>query len=274
MRIAIVLSGQARFADLGAAKLKSDLPGGDFFFHTWTDETVKNYAEWIDPTKIEITPVNKLIKNLNPIAYTVTSAQKVFTESQRRLTVKYPQLLTLFHMFHSMKTADALRIQHEEEGNFKYDMVIRSRFDFLPLSNLEIRNFSEFELFTPDLLKHSKVPCDWLMISSSDVMTRVCNLHYSLFEYVSEVDEVAGENLVSLHLQKSGIFNVKFHMSGVLIRDRRLKDLRFGKISLGHNPKLFMRKKTTLFLDISKVKLFKLLEKNFVVKKIRRIIHN
>lgn len=96
----------------------------DVFISTWTDNTY-------DPSELWslYKPKRLLIGSMNSIKDKIDK----FNEFTKKNGIS--QVLgSMYPLFYKLYTANQLRIQYQEENNFKYDIIIRTRFDL---------NFSE-----------------------------------------------------------------------------------------------------------------------------------
>ena len=151
MKIALCLSGQARFVEqcynevLYPYVLESN--NIDIFIHTWVIDKSQINKHFINGGGHIMGPVikeNQIQSTLdlyNPVSY------KVEPQIQFELG-KFPERILpgirsdyLYSMFYSIYQSNKLKSEYEIKNNFKYDWVIRSRFDVKLNSKI---NFNEF----------------------------------------------------------------------------------------------------------------------------------
>ena len=133
-RVALCLSGQPRYIDQGYYFIYKHLLSKydiDVFIHTWWNSdyigddfqmtNLKRDARWDKDTLLKIS------KYYNP--------KKIKTEDQKEFDyfrdVDYggQHPISPYSMFYSIKESNKLKTQFEIENNFKYDIVIRCRFE-------------------------------------------------------------------------------------------------------------------------------------------------
>jgi len=133
MRIAICLSGQPRTIDYSAPNILQYFSGDhdyDFFCHSWDYNTYKRKKPNPEPDEHpvywdgdESVDVNWLTEKINlykPKKFTIES---VGTFNNRRFPWD--------SLSYSMMCANNLKKQYEIENNFRYDFVVRSRYDII-----------------------------------------------------------------------------------------------------------------------------------------------
>lgn len=242
MRIALVLSGQARFADIAYRVGALNYKMYDIFFHTWSGDEHPQLAPWLNRTNVYLTPIDELIEIFHPVKYSITT-QNIFQNNEIRARCQEsPEINALHHMFQSIYLADACRKEYETNNGFNYDLVIRCRFDLLTLSSVPHSMVPNNVIYTPYLLKHKESPCDWLFMASSPTMTKISDLFLKFSNYLDFGIQKSGEELLKHHLKINGIANSNFSISAILIRDRKLQDVRFGSITFSHSKKIWSRK--------------------------------
>lgn len=139
MKTAICISGQPRnvnlaFPNINQTLLEPNSP--DVFIHLWLDKgdlDKSHFNSWGQSVgTINNDVIGDIFKKYNP--------KKIKIENQ----IHFPQFnkynlsnyqKNMVSMLYSMKQSNNLKIDYELENNFKYDAVIRSRFD-LTLENI------------------------------------------------------------------------------------------------------------------------------------------
>jgi hypothetical protein len=206
MKIAICLSGQPRFLEKGyiniSNKILSSNNDFDFFIHTWwssdliNQKSNRNYT--FEDNSIE------MITNLYKPKGFINQPQKMFNIKQ---DVDYETLnpISPYSMFYSIKIANYLKSFFENENNFKYDLVIRCRFDILLENiNLNFDKINDNEIYLDTV--GSGFPNDQFAISNSKTMDYYCSLYDNLELYYKEgVRNFVGERILRYHLEKGNI---------------------------------------------------------------------
>lgn len=240
-KIALVFSGQPRFASIGAAAQLKILPQADLFFHTWSVNSIDDVAPWVDKLKIKFDDIDAIIKNPQTKKYEIAENNNVKKS-------KWTYKSSLYSMYFSIYQADKLRQEYELANNFEYDIVIKTRFDFLPWGKM----FSDIHpnvVLTPKLRKYPYRDCDYFFVANSPTMTKITSLYNHLDELYNFKDFKAGEELLAAYALKQDVILCEFDTSGILIRDSKIEEKYFSKIRFKDSPILFMQFK---FLDIQK----------------------
>ena len=169
MKIALCLSGQIRsYQKSYEYYLKNLIENNDVdvFIHTWNIDT---------DIYTELNTFNQLKETFKPKSF---SLSKQFPEDQfKNYTVideRWPAKNT-FQMWYSVFKANELKREHELTNGFKYDMVVRTRFDFALNTKIDL-NIEKNKLYVPnDLIKGTIDPNqmaanDQFAYGDSDVM--------------------------------------------------------------------------------------------------------
>ena len=204
MRIAVCLSGQPRFLERGFKQISEKITSKydvDFFVHTWWNND-----------------------NMNAIG---SNRSHIFDENTLELIMRYykpklmlnePQInfniyddvdyelinpISPYSMFYSIKVSNDLKSFYEKKNNFKYDAVIRCRFD-ISIENFDI-NLSEIDLsyIYTDTVGNG-FPNDQFGLSNSENMDYYSSLFDKINNYYNEgVRNFVGERLLRYHLKDS-----------------------------------------------------------------------
>ncbi len=93
------------------------------------------------------------------------------------LSHDYDRRFSLLSQFYKLKECFKIMQDYEHENNFKYDIIIRSRFDVSPFdqSSLPIDSDIDQKIYTPfdNYTKHIN---DWIVIGNREIMSKYC--HY------------------------------------------------------------------------------------------------
>lgn len=143
MKIAICISGQPRNLNKSYPGIKEKLLdpySPDVFIHTWYNKEdigtnrVNSWGHKIEENLNQFT-LSNIFEKYNP--------KKFKIENQINFCLPLELQDTNYHfnmtsMLYSMNEANNLKKQYEAENNFKYDVVIRTRFDLNILDELNI----------------------------------------------------------------------------------------------------------------------------------------
>ena len=132
MKIAVCLSGQPRTIDVAAPNILQYFSGEyqcDYFCHVWDYNTYKRRTlfpvpgeqpvYWEGDTPVDVGWLNDKVNLFNPKKYIIDSVKAIGAGfSWASLT-------------YSMMMANHLKKQYEIENNFRYDLVVKSRYDLI-----------------------------------------------------------------------------------------------------------------------------------------------
>ena len=206
MKKAISFSGQSRFVKEGYESLKRnlhDFENYDIFIHTWEGPLNKD-CDLYKPKKIVIEPQ----KNVIP------SIVKEYSNAH----------FIHFSMFYTMKESLRLKQEYEKENNFKYGLVIRTRFD------IGLETFIQPELYdlkqgvySPDVCANPAVISDWFNFSDSKTIDLYEEIYDNIVEYHKKgVIITSGEEIITHMLNTKNISIKKIKSELFLLRDRAI----------------------------------------------------
>jgi len=158
MKIAVLLCAQPRFLNLTYKRIKEEFnfPNAqvDFFIHFWniigfspaceklerqiTDDNLEEYIKYLNPKKYKIEDYSEL----NDLTFLLKNTHDfLFSEWQPGDNTKVHKKLTLrnihnknryqYGQWFSQKKAYLLMEEYEQENNFKYDIVIKTKSDYI-----------------------------------------------------------------------------------------------------------------------------------------------
>lgn len=178
MKVALCISGQMRFLESGFQKLNNNLllPNNcDVFIHSWFDDSMvgENYSSrWNYKVNQNIT--TDAINLYNPKLYNFESPMdfndKVDKYDEKRVLGVYPRSIKASHsMFYSIMKCNDLKIKYEKDNNFKYDCVIRARFDYNLNTKIDVSKLDLNNIYVNNGCTHEKLCVnDHIAISNSD----------------------------------------------------------------------------------------------------------
>ena len=90
----------------------------------------------------------------------------------------------------------------KKKNNFKYDIVIRSRFDIIiDKFDIDLNNINSSHIYTHSL--GNGFPNDQLAVSSSETMDYYCDIFDKIDDYYNEgFKEFVGERILKHHLNE------------------------------------------------------------------------
>jgi len=146
MKIAVCLSGQPRTVRYAAKSIINYFSGDyevDYFCHSWNYNNWKgktsNNVTWSDD---EVLTVEQVYDNL-----LIFGPKGIEVHTKEEL----PNIGSWESLFYSIMRANNLKKQYEIENKFRYDLVVRARYDtvYSPGTNFIIPdNFDDLDIFT------------------------------------------------------------------------------------------------------------------------------
>jgi hypothetical protein len=209
MRIAVLLCAQPRFLNLTYKRIKKEfnIPNAqvDFFIHFWNvvgfspqcertkdyiaDDNLEKYIHYLEPKKYKIEDYSELdnlvflFKNL----YTFLVSDKILLKG---IQDKYRYE---FGQWFSNKRAYSLMEEYEQENNFKYDIVIRTKTDYIYSNSDKLENY---------IIPEDKINTNFALVTNLKIRKFVQELNKfkirQLKEYIPGVtlkDESIYENI-------------------------------------------------------------------------------
>lgn len=178
MKVAICLTGQLRTVKTSAPGILRyfNLLSPDYYFHCWSANTwhMTDSCKVYDHThkQIDIKDIEFVINTFKPLAYRIDK-NKLFD-----LDVSQSQQASFMY-------CNELKREHEIQSNFKYDIVIKCRFDNIwdPNSNLIINSIEKNTVYFTyvDMEQHIDYPMamDRVFFGDSETMDKISELYLS-----------------------------------------------------------------------------------------------
>lgn len=223
MRVAVCISGQARFAERGWEYIKEQIVypfSADVFCHFW-DTT--------DP-RTEMDP-QKAIDLYKPVDYLIQDQEFFQDEVLDTSGIRNERTEWFFRrmssMFYSIKVADSLRRANENATQSSYDMVIKARSDIklaAPMSSLE----TDYRfLWCYKVIKIDDVCTysygDELAWGSSEIMSRWSETYDHIDEAIQKYKVVRPDVCLSYNLEECNS-EIKIKESSVVGRPEILRN--------------------------------------------------
>ncbi len=213
-KVAICLSGQPRFIQDGFLTFDKNLVGFkdmDIFIHSWDNSPPGNNDNFTD-----VEDVNNIFSFYKPKDYIIE--EQKFDIAPSGLS---HEEFVHYSMFYSMHIANKLKIDWEIKNNFKYDCVIKSRFDLALLEELNVLDYNLTHINSPDVCGNPKVISDWFNFSNSKNMDIYLNVYNNMNHYKSKgVNMTSGEELFTHHYKKNNLKIKKVSCDLNLIRNK------------------------------------------------------
>lgn len=209
-KIALCLSGQPRYLKIGYEYLKRyllDVYDIDVFVHTWWDFDkigkqfqLSEHMNYGRQCVLEESTLSDIYSLYKPKSFMYEQSKNFVCASN----VDYGKCLpnSVYSMFYSIHKANELKCLHEQSSDFKYDIVIRSRFDII-INNL---NFGDIDLnsyFVSGEIYRTEqqcIPNDQFCLSSSENMDIYSDVYNQLKTYETSNVPFVGERILKHHL--------------------------------------------------------------------------
>lgn len=206
MKVAICLSGQPRFIEEGYNNIFEKITSKydvDFFVHTWWNNELSATGCSRKYT-YKSNALELIMEYYNPVLMLKEPQINFNTYTDVNYETMNP--VSLYSMFYSIKWANDLKSFYEKKNKFKYDAVIRCRFDILiesfniNLLDLDLSDINLSYIYT-DTVGNGH-PNDQLAISSSENMDYYCGLYDKIDDYYNEgFKNFVGERILKYHLK-------------------------------------------------------------------------
>jgi hypothetical protein len=159
MKIALCLSGQTRFVEecysevLYPFILKDN--NVDIFIHTWDIDRSQINTRFINSgghsigNLIKESQIQDTLNLYHPVSYKIETQKQFELNKYHDRTMPYIRSDCLYSMFYSIYQSNKLKTDYENLHNFKYDWVIRSRFDVKLDSKIKFNEFNNAILHLP-----------------------------------------------------------------------------------------------------------------------------
>jgi hypothetical protein len=217
MKTALCFYGQPRFLEEAynhTYREIIDFYNCDVFVHTyWSKDHIgqkypSRVSKDFEAADIELKPdtIDKINNFYNP------KALKIDWYEDIKLTHKQYQYYTQYEVKN-------LKKDYEELHNIKYDMIIRSRFDFV--LNVKKYNFDIDFLWVPDTCPNPELFSDNFSVSSSENYDKISDCYVSL-ENNNALKYMPAEYDFREQVNRCGITVKKFKCEADVIRSNRL----------------------------------------------------
>ena len=216
MKLAVCLSGQPRDVKNSLENIKelwSCEQNVDFFFHSrWGVEGVPFRDD--APSDVYTDDLfDYIITTLNPVHYKIENPiqfEKQYPDSAHwgcyhpRFNRNPSQ--NIQSMFYSLNQCNNLKVEYEIKNNFKYDAVLKCRFDYIFNKKYDVKNFNLKYLNTKNDCKHTEYAInDHIALSNSDNMNMYSDVIHHLDKYYGMGVEFNPEVLLGFHVYHNQI---------------------------------------------------------------------
>jgi hypothetical protein len=228
MKVALILSGQFRNAKECYQTIKSnilDVYSPDVFISSWLNPSSITPSGWFGETPNDDCTIEDIVQMYSPKSIELETFDdenyQAFKKTAAKLDSKIShetKTTNVIAMWYKRHRANLLRNQFEKLNDFKYDVVIASRFD------LEILEPLNFELEGDQLL--IPIGFDWcdglsdlFAVGNSDTMDEYFDIfnqmeYYRLEKEISESPEAIMKYHVNHKNMEVNRFLLKFRLRG------------------------------------------------------------
>lgn len=220
MRVAVLLSGKYRNSHNESVYIKRhliDKYNADVFINYTYDTNIDiNPSELINlynPKNIQFTQLPDTVINM---VSTVSEYSKA-TESNT---------LSIFSMWYGIKKTNELKIKYELENNFKYDVVVRARFDTEIINKVELKLVKN-SIFIPIGSDHRGGYNDLFAYGSTNTMDYYCSTFDNLIQYITDGEIIHPERLLKYHLDKHNFTFIRSNIP-LKLRGRLVNEMDYG----------------------------------------------
>ena len=234
MKFAICLSGLTRTYQKTFDKFWSNIIEPlrkygevDVFISTWSiqdsHESIVNINEILNLYK----PKSLEVENYSDLEKTFLLSNYTKKDCPIPQIVKNGVLLSIPGQYKILK-CNLLKQSFEKINKFKYDFVIRTRFD-LTIEELKVEDFIENKLNI--LYSFDNLIGDYFYISNSQIMDEVCGLFYN-YENILNIEgtDMGPERNLFFHTKNKMIdFNILENYKYSLVREMINQDFKSGK---------------------------------------------
>lgn len=211
MRIALCFSGQPRFVSECFDKIRANVIDFnsehqiDVFVHTWFSEDICNkklyvneFSSFSGDATIPIDCIDRINNLYNPKSILVDAPinfkpTKDIYENFIKFAItgksdfgmpveefQFKKTEGLYSMMYSFMKSIAQKKIYELQFGFKYDLVLKMRFDNIVNSPIDFQSFDNNTFYSQENGNKSFELCDWLNVGSSEIMDTFGSIFFRL----------------------------------------------------------------------------------------------
>lgn len=220
MKVALILSGQFREAKYCYKGIKEnilDIYNPDVFISTWTNSSNITPSGWFGNYQNDDCTISDIIEMYKPKSIELDTFDDEEYQPFKKMADKLDSKINyktkstnVNAMWYKRHRANLLRKQFEDLNNFKYDVVISSRFDLEILEPLSFE-LKENHLLIPIGFDWCEGLSDLFALGNSDTMNDYFDL-YNLMEYYRLEKNVsaAPELIMKYHVSHKNLEVIRF----------------------------------------------------------------
>lgn len=204
-RVAVCFSGHLRSIQKTFPFLKNYLitpNNADVFISTW--DTVGFDKGKGDASTVSITTssiMDWIFANLRPTQILVEKLFNFNGEKYRPRSIEVRDPNNVLGMYYKIQSANRLKTKYEKDNKFKYDFVIRCRFDITLDRPLIVSSYLPSKLYLPDSFRWGKnAENDKIAFGSSDFMDKYSNVFDNIDKYYEDGCVFHPETILGHHV--------------------------------------------------------------------------
>lgn len=196
MKLALCLSGQPRSYKKAFEYINKNLLEKydvDVFFHTWVGDASKSFV------------YSELCKLYKPVISSYDYSLPSNVNSHMSVANGSHPANFCTSMFYSINLANEYRTKHEVFGAFRYDFVIRSRFDFALNKVIDFQSLEKNKIYVSKDVEGPSLLNDQFAIADSDTMNCYASTFLFLEKHYRNGTVLCGHEMLQAQLNKFSI---------------------------------------------------------------------
>ena len=216
MKLAICLSGQPRDIKNTLKNIKESWSTNqdvDFFFHGWKGENNVPFRQDAPSDVYTDDLFDYAIEILNPVNYQIE--KQIIFEKQYQDSIHWgcyhPRFNTnpsqnIQSQFYSVNKSNQLKSSYEQSENFKYDAVLKCRFDYIFTKQYNLLDFNLNTLNIKNDCKHTSYAInDHIALSNTENIDIYSEIFHNLDKYYEMGIEFNPEVILGYHVHSNNI---------------------------------------------------------------------
>jgi hypothetical protein len=230
VKTAVLISGQIRNAKECVDSLRAKVIGpynADVFIDTWTPESkIIDHRGNFLTNDASADEVLSLFKPKIAIFEDFNTSPVFDRFKDHGITNKFAydgsyayetRVENIFYMYYKIWRCFQTIVHYENMNGFKYDAIIRMRFDLM-FDDFQVIDVQPNTIYIPEGFNHRGGYNDLLSLGSREVMEKICLLCTKLVEYANGGIGFHPESVLRKHIENNGIsvvrFPVKYRLRG------------------------------------------------------------
>lgn len=214
MKTCLLLSGQLRNAKKSYPLIKKnliDVYDADVFISTWSDSHKIGKSVLAGGSSSDDSTIDEIIQMYNPISVEVDKYEDSLVHKFEKMFQPYKinapyetKPLAVFMMWYKTWKVNQLRLVYQKINEFKYDTIIKSRFDLDCDSEIQIIHPQSNEIHIPKGWDWKMGYNDLFAIGNNEVMNYYCDMFNNLIPMIDSGHLFHPEYLMKIYLDMSG----------------------------------------------------------------------